>query len=88
MAMANVEEVKVSVAASVDGAERAIAGIQVVADQLDQSLALLRLTAVGSFHPSAVAAIAQLEQARTRLDEATQLTRAAMDSANQFRSMI
>jgi hypothetical protein len=86
--MANVEEVKVSVAASVDGAQRAITGIQVVADQLDQSLALLRLTAIGSFHPATAAAIAQLEQARTRLDEATQLTRTAIDSANQFRSMI
>ncbi|GAA4594324.1 hypothetical protein BJY16_001281 [Actinoplanes octamycinicus] len=86
--MANVEEVKVSLAASVDGAERAVAGIQAVADQLDQSLALLRLTAVGSFHPTTAAAISQLEQARTRLDEATQLTRAAIESANQFRGMI
>lgn len=86
--MANVEEVKVNVAASVAGAERAVVGIQAVADQLDQSLSLLRLTAVGSFHPAAAAAIASLEQARGRLDEATQLTRAAMDSANQFRSLI
>ncbi|GIE87451.1 hypothetical protein [Actinoplanes regularis] len=86
--MANVEEVKTNIAVSVAGADRAITGIQVVSDQLDQSLALLRLTSVGSFHPAAVAAIAHLEQARTRLDEAMQLTRAAMDSANQFRSMI
>ncbi|BCY15332.1 hypothetical protein [Actinoplanes sp. L3-i22] len=86
--MANVEEIKVNIAASVDGADRAIAGIQTVSDQLDQSLAMLRLTAIGSFHPAAAAAIAHLEQARTRLDEATQLTRAAMDSANQYRSMI
>lgn len=86
--MANVEEVKVNIAASVDGANHAIAGIQLVSDQLDQSLAMLRLTAIGSFHPAAAAAIAHLEQARTRLDEATQLTRAAMDSANQYRSMI
>ena len=86
--MANVEEVKVNVATSVAGAERAIVGIQGVAEQMDQSLALLRLTAVGSFHPAAAAAIASLEQARDRLDEATQLTRAAMDSANQFRSLI
>lgn len=86
--MASVEEVKANIAASVDGSNRAIAGIQVVSDQLDQSLALLRLTALGSFHPAAAAAIAHLEQARSRLDEATQLTRAAMDSANQYRTMI
>ncbi|MFC7530395.1 hypothetical protein [Actinoplanes sp. GCM10030250] len=86
--MANVEEVKVNLATSVAGSERAIVGIQAVAEQMDQSLALLRLTAVGSLHPAAAAAIASLQQARERLDEATQLTRAAMDSANQFRSLI
>jgi hypothetical protein len=86
--MANVEEVKANVAASVDGAGRAVSGIQQVNDQLDDALALLRMTAVGSFHPSVVNAIAQLEQARSRLDEATQLTRAAMDAATTFRTVI
>jgi hypothetical protein len=86
--MANVEEVKVNVAASVDGAQRAVTGIQQVADQLDQALVLLRMTAVGSFHPAAATAIANLEQARTRLDEAVALTVSAVDSANTFRSLI
>jgi hypothetical protein len=86
--MANVEEVKAHVAASVDGAGRAVTGIQQITDQLDDALALLRMTAIGSFHPSVANAIAQLEQARSRLDEATQLTRAAMDAANTFRTVI
>jgi hypothetical protein len=86
--MGNVEEVKANVAASVDGAGRAVSGIQQITDQLDDALTLLRMTAIGSFHPSVANAIAQLEQARTRLDEATQLTRAAMDSANTFRTVI
>jgi hypothetical protein len=86
--MANVEEVKANVAASVDGAGRAVSGIQQVSDQLDDALVLLRMTAIGSFHPSVANAIAQLEQARTRLEEATQLTRAAMDAANNFRTVI
>jgi len=86
--MANVEEVKANVAASVDGAGRAVTGILQITDQLDDALALLRMTAIGSFHPSVANAIAQLEQARTRLDEATQLTRAAMDAANNFRTVI
>jgi hypothetical protein len=86
--MASVEEVKANVAASVDGTERAVSGIQQVTDQLDDSLALLRMTAIGSVHPSVAAAIAQLEQARTRLDEAAQLSRSAMDSANQFRMIV
>jgi hypothetical protein len=86
--MASVEEVKAHVSASVDGAGRAANGIQQVTDQLEDALALLRMTAVGSFHPSVASAIAQLEQARTRLDEAAQLTRAAMHDADAFRTVI
>lgn len=86
--MTSVEEVKVHVAASVDGAGRAVAGIQQVADQLDEALARLRLTAIGSVHPSVLAAISQLEQAKSRLDEATTLTRAAMDAADSYRSVV
>jgi hypothetical protein len=86
--MASVEEVKANVAASVDGTQRAVAGIQQVTDQLEDSLALLRMTAIGSFHPSVAAAIAQLEQARTRLDEAQTMARAAMDSADAYRMIV
>ena len=86
--MASVEEVKANVAASVDGTQRAVASIQQVTDQLDDALALLRMTAIGSFHPSVATAIAQLEQARTRLDEAQTLARAAMDSASAYRMIV
>jgi hypothetical protein len=86
--MASVEEVKANVAASVDGTQRAVSGIQQVTDQLDEALMLLRMTAVGSFHPSVASAIAQLEQARTRLDEAQQLARGAMDSADAYRMIV
>lgn len=86
--MASVEEVKANVAASVDGAQRAVASMQAVNDQLDDALARLRITAVGSFHPSIAVAIANLEQARTRLDEAANLTRAAMDSADTYRMIV
>ena len=86
--MASVEEIKANVAASVEGSNRAVSGIQQVNDQLDDALALLRLTAIGSVHPSVAAAIAQLEQARSRLDEAATMTRAAMDSANMYRMLI
>jgi hypothetical protein len=86
--MASVEEVKANVAASVDGTQRAVSGIQQVTDQLEDALALLRMTAIGSFHPSVASAIAQLEQARTRLDEAQTLARAAMDSADAYRMIV
>jgi hypothetical protein len=59
-----------------------------VSDQLDDVLALLRLTAIGSVHPQVAAAVAQLEQARTRLDEAATLARSAMDSAEAYRMIV
>jgi hypothetical protein len=86
--MASVEEVKANVAASVDGTQRAVTGIQQVTDQLDDALALLRITAIGSMHPSVASAIAQLEQARTRLDEAAVLARSAMDAADTYRMIV
>ena len=86
--MASVEEVKAHVATSVDGTKRAVAGIQQVNDQIDDALMLLRLTAIGSVHPSVAAAIAQLEQARMRLDEAATLARSAMDSADAYRMIV
>ena len=86
--MASVEEVKANVAASVDGTQRAVTGIQQVNDQLDDALALLRFTAIGSMHPSVAMAIAQLEQAKTRLDEAATLARSAIDAADTYRMIV
>lgn len=86
--MASVEEVKANVAASVDGTQRAVTGIQQVNDQLDDALALLRFTAIGSLHPSVATAIAQLEQAKTRLDEAATLARSAIDQADTYRMIV
>ncbi|MEU7903300.1 hypothetical protein [Actinoplanes sp. NPDC049118] len=86
--MTSVEEIKANVAASVDGTQRAVSGIQQVTDQLDEALTRLRLTAIGSFHPSIATAIAQLEQARSRLDEAQTMARAAMDSADAYRMIV
>ncbi len=86
--MSSVEEVKVHVAASVDGAQRAVSGIQQVGDQLDEALSRLRMTALGSVHPAVLSAMSQLEQAKMRLDEAATLTRAAMDEADRYRAVI
>lgn len=86
--MPSVEEVKVHVGASVDEAQRAMAAMRAVTDQLDEALARLRLTTVGSVHPSIVDAIARLEQARSRIDEAQTLARSAVDSADAYRSIV
>jgi hypothetical protein len=83
----NVEEVKLHLAASVEQSERAMSGIRALMDQLDEALARLRLTALGSAHPSLVDAISRLEQARVRLDEAHTLAGGAVDAANAYRSL-
>ena len=85
--MTSVGEIKANVAASVDQAQRAALGIQVVTEQLDESMARLRLTAIGSVHPTVLTAISLLDQARSRLEEASTLIRSATDSADAYRAI-
>jgi hypothetical protein len=86
--MPTVEEVKLHVAASVQQTEQAAVGILGVLDRLDEALARLRLTTVGSVHPTAAQALVRLEEARTKLVEAQTLARGAIDAADQYRSLI
>ena len=86
--MPNVEEVKLNVAASVDQTQRALQTLRGVADSFDEALTRLRYTAIGSAHPSIMDAIANLEQARSRLDEAQNLASNALSSADNYRTMV
>jgi len=85
--MTSVEEIKANVAASVDQAQRAVLGLQVVTEQLDESMAELRVTAIGSVPPTVLTAISLLDQARSRLEEASTLIRSATDSADAYRAI-
>jgi hypothetical protein len=86
--MPSVEEVKLYVAASVQQTEAAALGIRGVLERLDEALARLRLTTVGSVHPTAAQALVRLEEAKNKLLEAETLTRGAIDAADQYRSII
>jgi len=86
--VASVEEVKANVASSVDETQRALQTLRGVADSFDEALARLRLTAIGSGHPSIVDAINQLEQARSRIDEAQSLASSAISSADTYRMIV
>jgi hypothetical protein len=86
--MPSVEEVKLHVAASVQQVEAATVGIRGVLERLDEALARLRLTTVGSMHPTAAQALLRLEQAREKLLEAQALARGAIDSADEYRTTI
>jgi len=86
--MATVEEVKVNLAASVDQTQRALQTLRGVADSFDEALTRLRLTAIGTAHPSIVDAISQLEQARLRIDEAQSLATSAISSADTYRMIV
>ena len=83
--MSSVEELKARVAASVAQTEQAVLGIRAAADQLEEAVARLRITSVGTVSPLLVESIARLEQARARLDEAAVLARGAVDSATTYR---
>jgi hypothetical protein len=86
--MPSVEEIKLYVAASVQRTESAAQGIRGVLDRLDEALAQLRLTTVGSVHPTVAQALVRLEEAKAKLLEAETLTRGAIDAADQYRALI
>ncbi len=85
--MSSVEQVKLYVAASVDQTQRAVLGMRGVVDELDRALAQLRLTAVGTVHPSLLDAISRLEQAKARVEEAQALAGGAADAADAYRAI-
>ena len=86
--MPSVEEVKLYLAASIQQAEAATLGVRGVLERIDESLARLQLTTVGSVHPSVAQALVRLEAARTQLLEAQTLMRGAIDAADQYRAII
>ena len=86
--MPSVDEIKLYVAASVQRTESAAIGIRGVLDRLDEALAQLRLTTLGSVHPTAVQALVRLEECKNKLLEAETLARGAIDAANQYRAII
>lgn len=85
--MPSIEEIKLRLAASVADTEQAATAIRGVAERLDETLAGLRLTAMGTVHPALTDAISRLEQARARLDEAHMLARGAVDATNTYRTL-
>jgi hypothetical protein len=85
--MPSVEELKLHLSASISETEQAATAIRGVSDRIEEALARLRLTAVGTVHPSLTDAIARLEQARARLDEAHTLARGAIDAASTYRTL-
>jgi phage shock protein A len=87
MIMPSVEQVKAYLGASVDQTQQAVLGMRGVVDELERALAQLRLTAVGSRHPSLLDAISRLEQAKARVEEAQTLAGSAADAANEYRSI-
>jgi phage shock protein A len=86
--VSSVEEVKLHLGAAVSQADEARAAMRAVMQRLDTTIAGLRVTAVGTAHPTLTEAIGLLEQAQARLEEAYGLARAAMDRADAYRALI
>lgn len=85
--MPSVEELKLHLSASISETEQAATAIRGVSDRLEEALARLRLTAAGTAHPTLTDAIARLEQARARLDEAQVLALGAVEAATAYRAL-
>ena len=86
--MPSVDEIKLYVAASVQRTESAAIGIRGVLDRLDEALAQLRLTTVGSVHPSAAQALVRLEECKARLIEAETLARGAQRAVSAVTELL
>lgn len=86
--MPSVEEVKLHVSGALAEAGDAMAGMRATVVRLDDAINRLRLVTAGSVHPSATEAIARLTEARTRVEEAAELARAAVDAAEAYRGLI
>lgn len=84
--MATVDELKLRVAATVGQTSDALVRLRAVSQSFDEAVAMLRLTATGSVHPSLADAISKLEQARERVVEAHMLATAAISDADNWRA--
>lgn len=82
--MATVEEVKGGVARFGDETSRQVAQIRAAMDAMDRSAALLRSITSGSGHPRVAEALAQVQQAKQKLNEATVLAQGAVESTRSY----
>lgn len=85
--MASVEELKLRVGATVEQTNQALLQLRGVGQQLDEAVGMLRLTAVGSVHPTLLDAINKLQLAKERVDEAHLLASGAITDADAWRSV-
>lgn len=86
--MATIEEVKAGLAQAGDETARAITGIRGVADGFDRAITMLRAVSVGSGAPKVAQAIAELEQAKARLDDAARLASASIGTSREYSAML
>jgi hypothetical protein len=86
--MPNVEEVKLHIATSVDEIDRAIVGMRVVVERIDEAITRLRLITVGSAHPRAAEAIMRFEAAKDKMIEAQTLAMGGVEAAQAYRAII
>ena len=86
--MPSVEEIKLYVSGALAETSDAMAGMRATIVRLDDAINRLRLVTAGSVHPSATEALARLTEARTRVEEAADLARSAVDAAEAYRGLI
>jgi hypothetical protein len=80
----SVDEVKAGMVRFGDETTRQVAQMRAVADSMERSVTLLRGVAAGANHTRMVEALARMEQARQRLQEAMMLAQGAVESTRSY----
>jgi uncharacterized protein YukE len=82
--MASIEEIKAGVARFSSETSQQAATIRGIADQLEQTTALLRSLTQGTSHSRVGEALSRMEQAKQKLHEATTLAQGAVEATNSY----
>ncbi|MEO3779421.1 hypothetical protein ABGB16_21770 [Micromonospora sp. B11E3] len=82
--MASIQEIKAGINQFGRSTQEQVAQLRAVHDSIDQSLAQLRAVTSGTAHPRVVEAIARLEQAKAKINEASQLAAGSIEATRHY----
>ncbi|GAA0398793.1 hypothetical protein GCM10009541_47280 [Micromonospora gifhornensis] len=82
--MASIEEIKAGINRFGQQTQQSVVQLRAVHDSLEQSLALLQAVTAGTSHPAVGQAISQIEQVKTKLNEASQLALGAVETTRRY----
>ncbi len=82
--MASIQEIKAGINQFGKSTQEQVAQLRAVHDSIDRSLAQLRAVTAGTAHPRVAEAISRMEQAKAKLNEASQLAGASIEATRHY----